>query len=272
MSKEKFNKLKSEVTELIANDKLEKAILVLSNYFNNTYEVHEIILQSARYSALKKDQMNGLIDANTASAELNKLRLCVLTFLQEKEESLAFKSEVFDSNSKENSEDLIPVFLSVGTPHTTFQTNYINTLKDHFLKYKIDLKTLDGDDWTELDPLKPVSIKMASCYGCLVLAMERTYINKGISKRLSKQESKIENQCFATPWVHIEASMAYQLKIPFIILKEEHLKSEGMLDVNLFEGKIVKIDSSNPSELKEYPIKSFTRKWVEDVHNNFQTN
>ncbi|MBU2938527.1 hypothetical protein KO494_03145 [Lacinutrix sp. C3R15] len=272
MSKETFDKLKAEVTELIANNKLEKAIIVLSNYFNNTFEVHEIILQSARYSALKKDQMSGLIDASTANTELNKLRLCVLTFLQEKEESLAFKKEIFSSNTKEDSNDLIPVFLSVGTPHNQFQTNYIHTLKNHFLKYKLDLKTLDDDDWTELDPLRPVSVKMASCYGCLVLAMERTYIKNGLSKRASKQESVIEDQCFATPWVHIEASMAYQLKLPFIILKENQLKSEGMLDVNLFEGRIVKINTSNPSELKEYPIKSFTRKWVEDVHNNFQTN
>nr|WP_321234998.1 hypothetical protein [uncultured Psychroserpens sp.] len=270
MTKSKFDTLKTEVTELIANNSLEQAILMLSNYYSSTSEVHNIILQSARYHALKADQMKGLIDSDKANTELNKLRMSILSFLQEKEENMAFKTAVFDSNSKADINDLIPVFLSVGTPHNEFQANYINTLKAHFLKYKIDLKTLDDDDWNVLDPLKPVSNRMANCHGCLVLAMERTYIERGVSKRLSKQESKIEHQSFATPWVHIEASMAYQLKLPFIILKEDHLKSEGMLDNTLFEGRIVKIDSSNPNELEAYPIKSFTRKWVEDVHKQYE--
>jgi len=272
MGKSKFSELKSEVTEFIASDEIEKAILCLSNYFNNTSEVHHIILQSARYSALKREQMSGFINAATANVELNKLRQSILLFLEEKEQNQKFKNMVFDSNTNKGIKGFIPVFLSVGTPHNQNQTNYIETLKEHFLNYKIDLKTLDDDDWNELDPLKPVSRKMADCYGCLVLAMERTFIKDGFSKRLSKQESKIKNQCFATPWVHIEAALAYHLDIPFIILKEDHLKSEGMLDINLFEGKIVKIDSSNPNELGQYPIKSFTRKWVEDVHKQFENN
>ncbi len=109
---------------------------------------------------------------------------------------------------------------------------------------------------------------MHSCQGCLVLALERTYVKDGFSKRGSASEHKILDQNYSTPWTHIEAAMAYQLDLPLLILKDKTVKGEGMLDDILFEWRIVQIDPGNPDELDQYPIKSFIRTWVEEIRKN----
>lgn len=84
-------------------------------------------------------------------------------------------------------------------------------------------------------------------------------------KRGSQQEKVVQERNYATPWSHIEATLAYQLQLSFIILKEKTLMGEGMLDDNLFEWRIVQVDPQNPEELDQYPIKSVIRMWVEEV-------
>jgi hypothetical protein len=59
--------------------------------------------------------------------------------------------------------------------------------------------------------------------------------------------------------------MANQLNLPLLILKDEILRSEGMIDENVFEWRIVKINPKNPEELDKYPVKQFIRTWVEEV-------
>jgi len=260
-----FKELEIQVKELIAQNKIEIAIKLLTKYFKNDEKLDEIILHSGRYYALRKEQSEGNIGFEEVNKTLGLLRSSILTFLRSEQEEIEFKDQVFQEDDKEEGKDLIKVFFSLGSPHTQAQLDYIEGLKIHLLKYKIDLMTLDGDDWDNLDPLNPIRNKMQKCFGCLALAMERSFVKKGLNKRGSQQESEISDQSFPTPWVQIETTLAYQLKLPFLILKEKDLSSEGMLDENLFEWRIVKIDPANPEELDEYPIKSFIRMWIEEV-------
>lgn len=264
-----FQELESQIKELIAKDEIEQCIKVLSGYFSKSEKLDSIILQSGRFYSIQKDQSKGTIDYAEFQKVLNQLRENILDFIKSEEENSKYKDQVFQSDDVGTSIDTIPVFFSLGTPHTETQMAYIEELKTHLLKYQIDLRTLDDDDWNDQDPLVPILNKMEKCFGCLVLAMERFYVNEGILKRGSQQESKVSDQGYATPWSHIEATLAYQLKLPFIILKEESLKKEGMLDDNLFEWRIVKINPASPQELNEYPVKSFIRMWVEEVKRKY---
>lgn len=260
-----FRELVSKVRALIAKDDIEKAINALSSYFKQDKRLDDIVLQSGRYHSALKEKEKGTVGFEEVNKILNQLRGNILSLLNAEEERKKFKEQIFDADENQTNEDLIPVFFSLGSPHQDSQVDFIEKLKAHLLKYQIDLQTLDDDDWDSLDPLKPIKRKMESCRACLVLAMERFHVKEGAVKRGSKQEKTVKDQNYATPWSHIEATMAYQLNKPFIILKENSLQGEGMLDENLFEWRIVKIDPSRPEELDQYPVKSFLRMWIEEV-------
>lgn len=260
-----FRELEAQVHELIGKNELDQCIKILTEYFEKSDRLNQIILQSGQYYSVQRDHQDGTIDYSEYQKISNQLRKNILNFIKSEEEDTRFKNKVFQSDDVVETSRTIPVFFSLGTPHTASQMNFIEKLKSHLLKYSIDLRTLDDDDWDNLNPLHPICKKMESCFGCLVLAMERFHVKSGVMKRGSKQERPLEDQNFATPWSHIEATLAYQLDLPFIILKEDSLRGEGMLDDNLFEWRIVRINPEQPEELDTYPIKSFIRMWVEEV-------
>lgn len=260
-----FKELETQIKELIAKDEMETAIKLMVTYFQKDSRLDEIILQSGRYFALRKEQMSGTADREELNKNFNQLRMNILGFLKSEQEESAYKSQVFGAEAPQSGQDLIPVFFSLGSPHKESQVEYVEKLKEHLSKYQVGLISLEEGDWDNLDPLSPIRRKMEKCCGCLSLAMERSFVKEGIVKRESHQEKAITNQSFATPWMHIEATLAYQLELPFLILKEKDIRSEGMLDDSLFEWRIVKIDPTKPQELEEYPIKSFIRMWVEEI-------
>ena len=262
---------KDRIKSLIAKGEIEKALDEVIDGINTISDAqtkNDFILQSGKLKIILRDKNLGKQTAESINVTIDQIISGVLAMIDNAEgvqEEQKFKSQVFAEDKNKGHPNLIPVFFSLGTPHKLEQLEYVEQLKAHIKKYDIELIALDDDDWDEMDPLDPIRKKMLKCSGCLVLAMERYFVEEGINKRGSKQESKIENQNYTTPWTHIEATMAYILDLPFIILKEDSLKSEGMIDDQLFEWRIVKINPKNPKELGEYPVKQFIRMWVEEI-------
>lgn len=159
----------------------------------------------------------------------------------------------------------IPVFLSVGEAHKEAQSRYLKELIVHLRRRGINAETLGRTFWSIENPLKPVQAKMQEVYGAVILAMERFHSRQGVYKEGSISERAANDQYFATVWTHIEAAMAYQLRLPLLILKEEKLVDEGMFDPGVHQWTIVRIDPESPHELKEDPVKSFIDSWIEAV-------
>lgn len=91
--------LKTEIRNLIANDKLEEAIRILTDYFDGHEKLDEIIIQSARYNNLKKEVTLGAIAPSEATQELNVLRRNVLAFIRE--EMILLPSQNETSSAKD---------------------------------------------------------------------------------------------------------------------------------------------------------------------------
>ena len=257
-----FAEIEKKVKLLIAKDDIGKALDELINFLIDDPQLDKILLLSASYNNIIKNQIQGTAE----KAELNQLRANLLGVLRSLREEDEDAQNAFPSARKtQNVDDSegIKVFLSIATPHNDLQKNYISKVEQHLKKYGIELVTLQ--DWNSQDPLKPILQLMKSTYGCLVLVLERYYIREGVTKRGSAKEAVLNGEAFASPWNHIEAALANQLNLPLLILKEEKLKSEGMIDESVFEWRIVKIDPEKPEQLDQYPIKQFIRTWVEEV-------
>jgi hypothetical protein len=66
---------------------------------------------------------------------------------------------------------------------------------------------------------------MDECSGAAVIAFERTRIESG-----TEEAAEISNQALPTVWNQIEATMAYSLGKPLLVIGEEGLRSEGLLE------------------------------------------
>ncbi len=165
----------------------------------------------------------------------------------------------------------IPIFLSVGEPHSEAQNKYLETLVAYLNRHGIAVETLGRSFWSIENPLRPVQRKMRDVHGAVILGMERFHSKEGVYKENSASERIVGDQYFATVWTHIEAAMAYQLELPLLILKEEKLVAEGMFDPGIHEWMIVRINSQEPDELKQDPIKGFIDSYIEAVKRCYYT-
>lgn len=164
---------------------------------------------------------------------------------------------------------LIPIFLSAGTPHNDIQRKYIESLQKYLRRRGILAETLGNTFWSIEAPLRPIHRKMREVFGCVVIALERYCSSKIVYKKGSDSEKNIKNQCYATVWNQIEAAMAYQLDLPLLICKEEKLATEGMFDPQIHEWLIVKIHPEIPTEIDVNPIKGFVDSWIELVRKRY---
>ena len=228
-------------------------------------DLDEITLQSARYHAIVNKEIQGVADRLEVEQELNSLRANILKILKAKREYLKYKKLTFGSQEATASvaPDTISVFFSVGSPHNDEQQSYVNKLTETFKAQGILLSTLAG--WNDNDPLVPIIEALKNSSGCLVLALERYYVEEGIGKRGSDQEAKISNQAYTSPWLHIETALARSLDLPLMILKDTALINEGLIHNDKQEWGIVRISQSSTAEIDEYPVKHFILNWIKQV-------
>ena len=97
-------------------------------------------------------------------------------------------------------------------------------LEDYFQSKGLAAKTVDEYGSTNRQPLKDVEYRMGQCYGAVVLAFERTRIDRGVSRPDSKLQKELKDVRLPTVWNHIEASMAYTRGLPLLVLVEHGLR------------------------------------------------
>ena len=89
--------LKKEIRKLVAEDKLEQAIELLSDNTNDNEDFDNIIIQHARYNKVRKDTIDGSTTTDTINRELNALRKNILSFIRQ---------EDFEFTAEEKEEEL----------------------------------------------------------------------------------------------------------------------------------------------------------------------
>ena len=139
----------------------------------------------------------------------------------------------------------VPVFLSVGAGRNPTQEAFVTSVKTFFDSRGIAAKTVDDYNTTNRQPLKDVEMCMSHCYGAIVLAFERTYIENGSSRRGSPAEQQLRSVRLPPAWNQIEAAMAYTRGLPLLVLVEHGLTDEGMLE-SKYDWRVKRIDPQKP--------------------------
>jgi hypothetical protein len=129
----------------------------------------------------------------------------------------------------------INVFISYPTPFNKEQKKFIALLEKKLKKYNLNPVNLGKKNWNHKSPLQPIKKIMESCKAAVIIGMERHHSFIGYEKEFAKDSEELVHKYTTTPWVQIEAGMAYQCGLPLIILKEKKVHAEGILDPNLSE-------------------------------------
>jgi hypothetical protein len=122
------------------------------------------------------------------------------------------------------------IFISVGGTATTQQEEFVKSIENRLRSENIIPNTVGRNKFSADSPLKTVKDLMDECSGILVIALERTYFEKGIEKRGGENESNLSITKFATCWNQIESAMAYVKGLPILVILEDGVRGEGLLE------------------------------------------
>lgn len=138
------------------------------------------------------------------------------------------------------------VFLSIATSENPEHKVYEEKLVELFQNNSFELVKCTNRDL--YNPLAPIHEILKDCIGCVILLLERYYIQSGFEKRGSSLEKQLSEKALTTPWCHIEAGMAYTLGLPLLILREKTVYQDGVFDVNIKAFPQVEIDINDFDE------------------------
>lgn len=77
-----YTSLEQQIKLFISKDDLPAAYQLLMEFFEDHAAIDTILLQSGKFHALKKEQLNGTIDFDDAQLVLGRLRANILSFVQ----------------------------------------------------------------------------------------------------------------------------------------------------------------------------------------------
>lgn len=125
--------------------------------------------------------------------------------------------------------ETLHVFLSVGSPATADQEEFICAVEERLRAEGIQPHTVGRNAFSADAPLKAVTDLMDQCVGTVVIALERSYFPSGLEKRGGENQREIVDTRLPTPWNQLEAAMAYSRGHALMVIVEDGLKLEGLL-------------------------------------------
>jgi hypothetical protein len=124
----------------------------------------------------------------------------------------------------------INVFLSVGRPFCAAQEAFTSSIEDHLKQNGFRPRTVGRSDFTHTKPLQLIDRLLDQCAAVLIVAFERTVIERGFDRRGSSEQTELADQRLPTPWNQIESALAYAKRLPILVVKEDGLRAEGLLE------------------------------------------
>ena len=103
---------------------------------------------------------------------------------------------------------------------------------------------------------------MKTCDGVIIVAYERKLIATGVEKRGGKDEHRIENATFTTPWNHIESALAFSFGLPMYMIAQRGLTEEGLIESKI-DWYVQKIDF-NVQSLQRPEVSESIVTWVRE--------
>ena len=160
------------------------------------------------------------------------------------------------------------IFISKPTAQTSMQCKFTLELEEILKARDFKIRSVGTSDFPNEAPLLAVLKIMNGCRGALILGLKQIHITKGILKPDTKLEHKIVDVYLPTPWNQIEAAIAFALRIPTLIIREEGIEG-GVFDIGSSDHFIHQV---NVDDLKYFKSQQFLQPFNEWIRAVMQPN
>lgn len=162
------------------------------------------------------------------------------------------------------SQDLINVFLSRPTDLNREEIKTINRINKLLSDRGIKLRTIGTTDFPNEIPMVAIKKVMKQCKGAIVLGFPQIKVEKGIKKAGTKNEQQIEYINIPTPWNQIEATMAFMLDLPLLIIKDSEIEG-GIFDIGVTNNYIHSFNLKEQEWLDNEEFLQPFNEWYKEV-------
>jgi hypothetical protein len=163
---------------------------------------------------------------------------------------------------------MINVFISHPTPHNKYQEEFLSLIECELKKHDLNPTNLGKNNWDFRSPLKPIKELMATCKAAIIIGMVRHHSYIGYEKEFTEDSKELIHKYTTTPWVQIEAGMAYQAGLPLLILKEKKVFAEGILDPQLSDYFVFEFEAEKQAEKLSHALEEIILSWVIHIKSN----
>lgn len=127
------------------------------------------------------------------------------------------------------------VFLSYSRPVEDYQASFLELMLTYLGQQAgIDPVVLGNDVATAYDPLTWIIESIDACSGLIALAFRRNLIGRGTQRQVLPDGTvllrELENEWLTSSYCHIEVALAFQRRLPLLIVQESDVVQEGVLD------------------------------------------
>ena len=157
---------------------------------------------------------------------------------------------------------MINVFISHPTPYNKYQESFLSLIDFELKKHGLNPTNLGKNNWNFRSPLKPIKEIMDTCVAAIIIGLERHHILIGYEKEFSKNSKELIHKYSSSPWIQIEAGMAYQAGLPLLILKEDKVFAEGILDPQISDSFVFEFDLKKLQKKLSPELEQMISSWV----------
>lgn len=152
------------------------------------------------------------------------------------------------------------VYVSVGRTSTEKQEKFVQAIESTLRANGLEPVTAGRTSFSSRQPLLAIHDLMKQCAGTVIIAFERTHIEKAVDRRgAGEHERVLVDVNLPTVWNQIEAAMSYVHDLPLLVIVENGLKSEGLLETGYdWYVQWVRLE---PSELGQVEFQGVLADW-----------
>lgn len=144
------------------------------------------------------------------------------------------------------------------------QSQFLDNIEKQLKHHELNPVNLGRNNWSYKTPLTPIKNIMSDCKAAVIIGLERSHSFIGYEKEGSKECKEYVHRYQSSPWIQIEAGMAYQAGLPLLILKEDKLLAEGILDPKVSEFFIFEFNLDKVYKSLSKDINEVIDSWVKD--------
>ena len=145
------------------------------------------------------------------------------------------------------------------------QEAFLSGIENKLKSHNLNPVNLGKSNWSYRAPMLPIKKIITTCKAAIIVGLERSHSYIGYDREGSFSCSEYTHKFQSTPWIHIEAGMAYQMGIPLLILKEKKLHSEGILDPLVSEFFVFEFVLENVYTSLSSELISVIESWIDDI-------